>query len=158
MFGDDEAVVAGDRTGDPHGQVVRLGAGADEHTDAEIAGQCRPEPFRIGNDVFVQVARMRIEGLRLAAEFGDHVRVAVSDGRYVVVTVEVAPAVGTEQPDPFPPHQVHGLIVEQPVGGSESPFTASQQIVVVAHARTRYGPAPPSMEPAGLFSGFCRRR
>ncbi len=121
-------------------------------------GSVAAEPFRVGNDVFVQVARMRIEGRRLAAEFGDHVRVAVSDRRYVVVTVQVAPAVGTEQPDPFPAHQVHGLIVEQPVGGSKRPFAASQQIVVVAHARTRYGPAPPSTAPAGPSSGFCRRR
>jgi hypothetical protein len=49
----------------------------------------------------------------------------------VVVAVEVATPVDVEEPDPFTAHEMDGLVVEELVGGSESPTSALQKLTFV---------------------------
>ncbi len=88
-------------TGDPQGQLVGLGAAADEVEDVEVAGELRPQALRVAVEPLVQVARVRVEQPHLALARGDHPRVAVSHMRHVVDRVQERPSLGVEEGRPL---------------------------------------------------------
>ena len=73
------------------------------------------------------------------AQGRNDMRVAVANMRHVVVHIEVAAAIRIEQPHAFPFHDVHGLVVEQPVRITEEAPSALEKMFGCArhgHAST----------------------
>ncbi len=60
VLGDDHAPVACDRAGDAQGEIVRLGTAAGIHDLVEPVRRQRRQSLRQRDDVFVQVARVRV--------------------------------------------------------------------------------------------------
>ena len=129
-LGDDDTVVARDHPRDLHREVVGLRAGAHEIAARQVAGKARRQALRQLDDVLVEVARVRVEQAGLLGERGDDARVGMADRGHVVVAVEIALAVGVEQPHPLAAHQMHRLVVEQLVAGGEGGGAPAQQLGV----------------------------
>ena len=75
----------------------------------------------------MQISGMRIQRLRLLANCLGHVWVAMSNVRNVVVHVEVFAAIAIVKPHTLASHDVHGLIVKQPIGGAHQLLSAIEK-------------------------------
>ena len=128
------ALVAGDVARDLRRQVVGLAACAGEDAGVDLTGHALDQHFTEFDDGAVQITRVRIERGGLLAQGFDHVRVAVANGRHVVVAVDVFAAVHVPQPAARAAHQVQRLVVEVLVGGAECCLAAGKQILVIHSA------------------------
>ena len=113
------AVVAGERRGQPPGEVVRLGAGVDEQHGVEpgVRRHRRDQPLGQLDRRLVQVAHVRVQPAGLAGDRLGDPWVPVPDARHVVVGIEVAPAVGVGHPDAARADDVDRLVVRQRLHG-----------------------------------------
>ena len=94
------------------------------------------QPLRDLERGLVQVAHVRVQAPRLADDRLDDPRMPVADDRDVVVGVEIAAAVGVDQPDAVATHQVQRLAIgEARHGGAD-------------RARAPLAPAPGTVQPA----------
>ena len=116
IIGNDEPGAAGAGTRNTHRELVRFAAGAAEHHRVELVGKLSRQPFRVIQNIVVQVARVRIEERCLFRQRLDDMRMTMADMRYVVVHVQVLAAGAVVQPAAFATHDVHRLVVKQPVG------------------------------------------
>ena len=91
----------GRRPSDPQGQLVGLGAAADEVEDVEVVRELRSQALRVPVEPLVQVARVGVEQPHLALARGDHPRVAVPHMRHVVDRVQERPSLGVEEGRPL---------------------------------------------------------
>ena len=76
------------------------------------------------DDLLVQVPRVGVEQAGLGRDGFHDARVTVPHRGDIVVAIEVALAPVVEEPDAFTPHQVDGVLVEEPVGGTHGPLAA----------------------------------
>ncbi len=111
--GRDPAVDTRDGAGDPPGDVVRLRARVDEHHDVQRAAGRGGEPLGDLERRLVEVAHVRVQASSLADDRLDDPRMPVADDRDVVVRVEVAAAVGVDQPRAVAADEVQRLAVEE---------------------------------------------
>ncbi len=125
-----DTLIAGYRPSDSVGQVVGFRTRADQRAHREVAGQRIGKHLGIFDDRMVQVTRVRVQRSNLGCQRFDHMRVTVSDRRYVVVAVQVLPALVIEQPDTFATSQVQRLIVEMTVGRAHHTLATRDQFSV----------------------------
>ena len=112
---DDEAGAAGAGSRDAQSEIVGLAAGAGEHDVTNPGRKRREQFFREVEHGFVQVARMRVEYGGLPRDRLHDVRMAMPDG-------------GVVEPDAFAAHELHRLVVEQPIRRSEQPVSPRDQV------------------------------
>jgi hypothetical protein len=115
-LGDDRARVAGGGGREPPGEIVRLAPRVDEHDGVQprLGRHRRDQALGQLDERLVQVARVRVQGARLADNRLGHARVTVTDDGDVVVGVEVPPAVRVEEPNALAAHEMDGIAVRQP--------------------------------------------
>ena len=89
---DDDLLRPGVGAREAQGEIVGLGAGADEKADAQRIGKGRTELQGVLGQEVVQVAGVGVELRHLPLTGGDHVRVAVADVADVVDQIEESPA------------------------------------------------------------------
>ena len=113
VAGDDRAASPGGSGGDPPSDVVRLAARVHDHgaVEAGIGRHRREQPLREIGERLVQIARVRVQGARLAHHRLGDARVAVAENRHVVVGVEDPAPVGVDEPGPLAAHRVHRVVV-----------------------------------------------
>jgi len=133
------AVVSGDDTGasgevsrHSPGEVVRLAARAREHHGVEARRHRCHQSLGVFDDRLEQVARIRVEHPRLAAQRRDDMGMTVPDVRHVVVSVEEAPAIVVEDPHAFPAHGMERRVVVEPKTAKHM-FSPLEQLGVGRH-------------------------
>ena len=99
--------------GQPPGQLVGLGARGREEDGVEPRRHRRHQPLGELDDLRVEVARVGVEPPELPADALDDGRVGVPDDGDVVVGVEVAAAVGREEPRALTADDLQRLVVEE---------------------------------------------
>ena len=109
----DEAGAARDRACDAQRQVDAFASRACQDDIGQLARQRRQKPFRIGVDDLTEIAAVRVEGRHLPRHGSDDAGMAVAHRRHVVVGVEIARAVGTDEPHAFPSDEIERACVEQ---------------------------------------------
>ncbi|MNE87284.1 hypothetical protein D3C80_1844700 [compost metagenome] len=93
---------------------------------------------------------MDIQGRRLTVHRLDHAGVAVTDAGHVVVDVQVALAVGVEEPHTLAAHRVQRFVVEQRGLAAERALAALQERLL------RHGRYLPGT--AGAIASGCGSR
>ena len=73
----------------------------------------RRQPFGIGDDAFVEVTTVDVQGTLLMRDRIGDIRVAVPDRGHIVVEVDITPASLVEDIRALPPHQLDRMTVEQ---------------------------------------------
>jgi hypothetical protein len=127
--GDDDTGTAGAGSSDAQGEVVGLAAGAGEHDVADLGREGRQQLLGVIEYGLVQIARMRVEEGRLSRDRLDDVRVAVPDGRHIIISIQIAIAGGIVEPNAFAAYELHRLLVEQPIGRPEQPVPAGDDVL-----------------------------
>ena len=151
--GHDEARAAGPRLGDSQGEVVRLAARAGHHEMGDRRGEGRQQALGIGIDDRAQIARVDVEPGGLAGYRLDDTRMAMPDGRHVVVGIEIATAIRPGHPDARRLDHVDGVAIEQDRPGPE----ASQPALDAARPPALAGAARLRIEGVeGQDVGFAR--
>ncbi len=90
-------------------QAVGLTAGAGEGCHRQAGGQRRRQPFGIGDDGVVQIARVGVELGRLARDRLDHVGAGMAEMADIVEAVEIGPAAVIDQPGALAAHELDRL-------------------------------------------------
>src|SRR6185437_12453485 len=88
----------------------------------------RQQPFRIGVDDLAEVAAVGVEGCHLPRHGSNDAGMAVAQRRYVVVGVEIARAVSTDEPHALASDEVERACVEQHGCRTERPPAAGDEI------------------------------
>ena len=94
---------------------------------AQRRRHCGQQALGIVQHALVQVAGVGVQSRRLLRDGLHHLGLRMADRGHVVVSVQIAPTRGIEQPHTFAAHQLQRLFVEQPVGGAQQAGAARQQ-------------------------------
>ncbi|CAH0287427.1 hypothetical protein SRABI106_03429 [Rahnella aquatilis] len=123
-FGDDNAGAAGKIFGDTQRQIVRFAARAGEHYLAQLSGHGAHQFFGEVQDIFMQITGVRVQRGCLTHQRFQHMRMAMANGRHVVVDVEITAAISVIHPHAFAAHQMHWILVEQLVSRAQQTTAA----------------------------------
>ena len=88
---DDGVLTAGVRPGQAEGQLVGLAGRVEDVADAERRRHEGREPFRVADEVVVEIAGVRVQEGHLVLNRADDAGMAVADEGDVVVGVEIGP-------------------------------------------------------------------
>ena len=123
---DDESGAARKLLAHPHRQVIGLAAGAGEYDATELPRHGGEQLLGELQRLLGKVAGVGIERPRLAHQRFDHVAVAMTHDRDVVVGIQVGAAVLVIHPHSLRAYDLQRLLVEEPVRGGEQARTACQ--------------------------------
>ena len=136
----DDALGARLVPGDPQGEVDRLTARARVDDLRQFRREEVEKSFRVRDHGLGEVAGVGIEDAELFIDQTLHVRVAVADGRDVVVGVQVLVSVGVVQPHTRPADRDDGVAVEQPVAGREHGLSSANECLRLGAEMIELGP------------------
>ena len=98
------------------------------NTTFEILARHRPEKaLRIRINKVVQIARVRVQDSELLGDGIDHGRMAMSEGRHIVVGIEQTSVSGAVEPHTLGPHDMQRALIEEHRRGTERPLPAHHE-------------------------------
>ena len=115
----DNAGSARDVTGYSKRQFVGLAARAGEYGRIQLIRKLARQSFGIFKNIFMQVSRVRVQCRYLFRQRLNHVWMAVTHVRHIVVHVQVFAPIGIEQPNTFSPDEVYRFVIKQFIGRSQ---------------------------------------